>query len=1228
MNLKISHVSRKSLMSVMVALSLCVSPTIAFKPAEPNYGHSFITRSVATEGYRGWGSNEAAFEATLQVTGDKLRFTPAAVEHLVAGVQQVDRIPPSSGLLPNLFPSEVFNGLGVPVPGEIVFPQAHCDDELILDCSRRLYALRSGNVQSDAASVATQLEKDSAVNLLYRAAYIELDPNETDARKSTADGYAVAARVHVGRALHTLQDFYAHSNWSDVVGSDAFFSELGKSENQGVIPAGRLWEQSPEAPSIDVCTARYVSDDVFLAYQIDLALSYASKVAAFLALAATRLFTLDWSNTGGNFEYTAQVLTNGTGGAAGAKVTSGYFDIGKTFAAGIESAPNQPAKCDHGLEPAAGKVLGINKDMPENPRSPTGQDSGTAASPSSRHQHASLHAARHTFAFFTSVIADIDSKVNQAALPSGVSKAELRDHMVELFMGARPVVAFVVDYTGSMQDIIEGLADRVQAIADAESQIEVPVVDPLTGLPLGTSYQTDPNRKFSLFTYGENLVGGVYKKHFTAELLGSNSIYGKAADVASRLRSTAANASGGGDCKEPTFSALLEAIKRTPKGSKLFVFTDASSKDELIMGGGATPRQLLESAEVERLAKVKKLEIVFSVSGSCSPVDPGYAAVARGTGGQLVLVDHTADDTGMALGNLSAGRSLMQPVHVESGNLAPGSGKSIAIPVESGASVLSVTVTNDSQGFALRDPQGNAVALTRFLGGAMARVAAPAAGTWLLGVSGFPVTTGSAASAYSVRAQIQGAFHLQGVHYSALSEAGRVGHLIRDPYGEQVPAQSVYMDAELTASNNNQAATYTWQAVTADGQLIGNLALTRQTTQDYSGHVALGDITAFGTRAFRVRVVGTDASGQPFARVLPTLQEAQSTTLTAVAAPNYWVTGNTYVVRFALTNNAATADAFTFKPAISLGSVNLNQSGVVSVAAGATAEVAMTVQLPTNASVTQDQALSIDVTSANGGNVSVASLKLPFVVLSDQDGDGVPDVVEMGPSGVDPSYDANGDGIPDWKQAAVISLYSQGRKAYLNAVLSAGEFRRARAVSAEGTGSDKHGLGLFDFQVVNLSPGATTQMVVTLPGSMTAQGYGKYGPTPANSTPHYYEFARDDALGVGATVKANVITVKLRDGALGDDDLTADGVIVDAGGPSYPVFASASSQSTPTAGMPSTPSTPAAGGSAGGGGCTIGAPGQRDGSLVLLTALAAGVLWRRRHGGRASGVQPAPGRRP
>lgn len=87
--------------------------------------------------------------------------------------------------------------------------------------------------------------------------------------------------------------------------------------------------------------------------------------------------------------------------------------------------------------------------------------------------------------------------------------------------------------------------------------------------------------------------------------------------------------------------------------------------------------------------------------------------------------------------------------------------------------------------------------------------------------------------------------------------------------------------------------------------------------------------------------------------------------------------------------------------------------------------------------------------------------------------------------------------------------------------------------------------GLFDFATTGCTPGSTLQFTITYPSALpNGTQYWKYGPTPANPpspSPRWYTLP--------AAVVGTVVTFTITDGALGDDDLTANGAVVDAGGP-------------------------------------------------------------------------------
>ncbi len=120
--------------------------------------------------------------------------------------------------------------------------------------------------------------------------------------------------------------------------------------------------------------------------------------------------------------------------------------------------------------------------------------------------------------------------------------------------------------------------------------------------------------------------------------------------------------------------------------------------------------------------------------------------------------------------------------------------------------------------------------------------------------------------------------------------------------------------------------------------------------------------------------------------------------------------------------------------------------------------------------------------------------------------------------------------------------------------------------------------GLFDFTTINCMAGDAVTIRVTYPQTLPAgTQYWKFGPTPANPmTSHWYILP--------ATIAGNTATFTITDGGLGDDDLMANGTIVDQGGP----------------------------------GLTLPVPTLSEWMLMLLGLLVvgSGALYMRRHGQR------------
>ncbi len=175
--------------------------------------------------------------------------------------------------------------------------------------------------------------------------------------------------------------------------------------------------------------------------------------------------------------------------------------------------------------------------------------------------------------------------------------------------------------------------------------------------------------------------------------------------------------------------------------------------------------------------------------------------------------------------------------------------------------------------------------------------------------------------------------------------------------------------------------------------------------------------------------------------------------------------------------------------------------------------------------------------------------------ISDDDGDGIPDQDEMGPNGDDPTFDGNGDGIPDIMQDNVASTQTSAGGGYVTVASGAGTTLGAVEASPSPSPGDQPAgvfpFGFFDFTVGSVSAGGCTTVTLYLPLDPAITGYYKYGPEQGNVADHWYEFMYDGTTGAEIFHESaqTRIVLHLCDGLRGDDDLAANGIIDDIGGP-------------------------------------------------------------------------------
>lgn len=162
---------------------------------------AFESFNKEAEGHR--GITEQALKDSWTVAGQTLNFTPEAIREIERANRSVD-------LKPEFLDSESATGLlwntvkhtELPFSKDFDIHTNHFDNESFKSASQRLQTLKK-----DAVDLLKQITTDSSEN--YK----------------TTQGKE--AQKNLGQALHTLQDFYSHTNWVEL-GFDTIDTRLGR----------------------------------------------------------------------------------------------------------------------------------------------------------------------------------------------------------------------------------------------------------------------------------------------------------------------------------------------------------------------------------------------------------------------------------------------------------------------------------------------------------------------------------------------------------------------------------------------------------------------------------------------------------------------------------------------------------------------------------------------------------------------------------------------------------------------------------------------------------------------------------------------------------------------------------------------------------------------------------------------------------------------------------------
>lgn len=811
------------------ALATTCGPSLAFKPAYDSHGHTMITKGVLGSGYSfGTGLSGNLNGLPLEVppftfaspTNPSITraVTSAAADMIVTGVQSrdwlgIDRVSALVSWCPRYSESGAvyFSADDRPLNNYVA---AHSEDGLTC-----LVLGTSGDLDDPSGHFDNDNFGGSARSIrLHVLQAITYARKVADGSLTLSDdrlAFTAGARLMLGKAIHTTQDFYAHSSWAETHMNGQTFTPLTLHVRTGggfttevratLASPQPVKGQSPAdvppglgAADADVCQRR-----IWL------------------------LPSVGWDPNGGNFQVAAAPGSPITTGAWWAGTLANYF-----YPPASDTLGN--ARCDHGMSslvpgtsniPENVRISGLAKDMPGWPLRPLphgrvfgalepndpsyGVDAyyaGVAAKQMASddatevHLIASYQAALHTKELLGTVV----EMVNQTSSNTGEA-----ERVLTVLFGDAVVPSgntWVIDRSGTMADSLPGIRT---AISNALRE----------------------NTIYALVDFaGANELGGQTDIVVTR---------GDASVIRTRLGLLEAR--GGGSCATPAWEAVRRAIDASGANVDLLLITDASASDAI------------QEPAVSAWAQAKRIRIQKYISGSCSPLDPSYEASAKKTGGTLNLIEPDGDALSSAIASAVA-TTGSRVVHTESATL--GGSKVVAFPVESGVNLLSLVASGSVSGLQVVTPSGAilsatmpGVTLAPTMNGWRIAVANPQQGNWQVTFSGV--------GEYALSVYVDALVDFDVLDRRVAISVGRPGHEYRPPLAATGQSGRVWLQARVVGARTVAAI----DLLRLDGSVAGSFPLYKMASDHFEGEVALP------TEPVRFRVRGRAGDDTIFARI-------------------------------------------------------------------------------------------------------------------------------------------------------------------------------------------------------------------------------------------------------------------------------------------------------------------------------------------------------------------------
>ncbi|WP_300672249.1 choice-of-anchor D domain-containing protein [Desulfoluna sp.] len=169
----------------------------------------------------------------------------------------------------------------------------------------------------------------------------------------------------------------------------------------------------------------------------------------------------------------------------------------------------------------------------------------------------------------------------------------------------------------------------------------------------------------------------------------------------------------------------------------------------------------------------------------------------------------------------------------------------------------------------------------------------------------------------------------------------------------------------------------------------------------------------------------------------------------------------------------------------------------------------------------------------------------------DTDIDGISNTVEdAGPNQGDGNNNGTLDSVEDH-----VATFLNTESEYVTLVSTTGTNLSGVSAQENPSEDDEPNVtfpsSFYEFSIVGLTAGSAHTVTLYLPLDPTLDTYYKYGPEPGITSAHWYKFEYNGTTGakIEHTKTQTVITLHFVDGQRGDDDLSANGIVVDIGAP-------------------------------------------------------------------------------